>query len=52
MLTNDIIIYDDLLDGDGNLKKDNRDLVSWEPIGTPDYSGTFDGQGHTIFGLY
>lgn len=52
-LMNDIIIYDDLLDEDGTLNKENSsDLVSWEPIGTPEYSGTFDGQGHTIFGLY
>lgn len=33
------------------------DFIEWKPIGTYDsydavYTGTFDGQGHTISGLY
>ena len=53
-LMKDITIYEDLetlLDENGN-PKDDSGLVSWEPIGTSQYFGTFDGNGYTISGLY
>lgn len=51
-LMKDITIYEDLLDENGSLNGDSSELVSWEPICTSQYTGTFDGQGHTIYGLY
>lgn len=57
-LTGNITIYQGLLDKvdkDGNLIEGSSGLVPWEPIGSglsDSYTGTFDGQGHTISGLY
>lgn len=42
-----------VLDENKNLVS-KGDLTEWEPIGTSDvpYTGTFDGKGYTISGLY
>ena len=53
VLTADIVVNRNVLDADGKLNDGN--FTSWTPIGTNDditYVGTFDGQGHTISGLY
>ncbi len=54
ILTNDIIIYDGIFTIDENQKPlYNGSFVLPEPIDTVDFCwGTFDGQGHTISGLY
>ena len=53
-LTADIVVNENVLDANGEANTD--DFVQWTPIGNDDnsttYSGTFDGQGHTISGLY
>ena len=55
VLTADIVVNDSVLKADGSLI-DGADtaLVAWTPIGTSNrqYSGTFDGNGHTVSGLY
>ena len=52
-LTKDITVNPGVLDDDGNLIS-NPKLEEWKPIGTSNnpFKGTFDGQGHTISGLY
>ena len=59
VLTADIVVNTGVLKTDGNLADDVSSFTSWTPIGywnsSSDnvyYSGTFDGQGHTISGLY
>ena len=55
VLTADITVNSNVLGADGNLNSRNTDFYEWSPIGTSDskkYTGTFDGQGHTISGLY
>ena len=52
-LTADIVVNENVLDANGEAK--TGDFVQWTPIGNNTakaYSGTFDGQGHTISGLY
>ena len=51
-LTNDIVLNDGAFDEKGNYTKgaSGNDAEMWEPIDT--YTGTFDGDGHTIKGLY
>ena len=59
-LMNDIVLNDGTFDKDGNYTKgaSGKDAETWTPIGwkTDDgkatYSGTFDGNGHTVKGLY
>lgn len=63
VLTNDIVLNDGTFDANGNYTPTNgligANPEEWTPIGkytnsndkTP-YTGTFDGQGHTIKGLY
>ncbi len=53
VLTADITINEGVLDADGNLIT-GKTFTQWTPIGTGEkqYTGTFDGQGHTISGLY
>lgn len=53
VLTSDITVNRGVLNGDGSLAATSG-LKEWIPIGTNDnrYTGTFDGQGHTISGLY
>lgn len=51
-LMNDITVNEGVLDASGNLNSGNQFIV-WTPIGnSKPYSGTFDGQGHTVSGLY
>jgi len=53
VLTADITVNENVLDADGNLNSENTDFYEWTPIGgSNSYVGTFDGQGHTISGLY
>lgn len=46
----DITVNKDFLKPDGTLKFSDDDLVVWTPI--QNFRGTFDGQGHTINGLF
>ena len=55
ILMNDITVNEGVLDAVN--KGQVSDFIEWEPIGTSytddkAYSGTFDGQGYTISGLY
>lgn len=54
-LTADIVVNENVLDANG--EANTGDFVQWTPIGNDSfedkvYSGTFDGQGHTVSGLY
>ena len=50
-LTKDIVVNENVLDENGELNAaDTADFVKWTPIGT--FYGTFDGQMHTVSGLY
>ena len=53
VLTANITVNKDVLDSEGNLNNDSG-FETWTPIGNNQnpYTGTFDGQGHTISGLY
>ena len=59
-LANDITVNENLLTDLINVNKDDgtatvnedKTVSVWTPIGTDDYSGTFDGAGHTVSGLY
>ena len=50
----DIVVNDSVLSADGTLNGPDSIYTSWTPIGTTSYyyQGTFDGQNHTISGLY
>ena len=57
ILTANIIVNTGVLDAVNKGKVSESDFIEWEPIGKHDsydavYTGTFDGQGHTISGLY
>ena len=55
LLTADIIINENVLDANGNLTENTENLLIWIPIGdnsSNPFSGTFDGQGHTVSGIY
>ena len=55
VLTADIIINENVLEDDGNLTANTEDLLIWNPIGKnydKTFRGTFDGQGHTVSGIY
>lgn len=61
VLTADITVNTGVLNADGTLQADTENLRSWTPVGSNTgteenaangYSGTFDGQNHTISGLY
>ncbi|MGN0463049.1 MAG: GLUG motif-containing protein [Ruminococcus sp.] len=54
VLTKDIVVNTGVLKADGNLADDTSGFTSWTPIGNSSnqYTGKFDGQGHTISGLY
>ena len=55
VLTTDITINDNVLNADGSLNGNGSGLEQWPPIGSEvsnKYTGTFDGDGHTISGLY
>lgn len=47
-LTKDLVVNKDVLDEDGNLKKDTSSYIPWTPI---DMRGSFRGNGHKISGL-
>ena len=49
-LTDDIVVNERLIVGDTLLNERGRRLVSWSPINH--FEGMFDGQGHSISGLY
>ena len=54
ILMNDITVNEGVLDEHKNLVS-GKDFIPWTPIGTSDddaYTGTFDGKGYTISGLY
>ncbi|MGN0113707.1 MAG: hypothetical protein ACI396_00095, partial [Acutalibacteraceae bacterium] len=52
VLTADITVNENVLKADGKLN--GSGFMAWTPIGNDDnrYNGTFDGQNHTISGLY
>lgn len=51
VLTCDITVNENVLDSNGAFM--GRDLIEWTPIGKDNpYTGIFDGQGHSISGLY
>ena len=56
ILTADIVVNEDVLDADGNLNDnlEDNDFIEWILIGTDEHRfyGRFDGQGHTVSGLY
>ena len=54
VLTADIVVNTGVMKADGTLADDTSTFASWTPIGNFDnqYAGKFDGQGHTISGLY
>lgn len=54
VLTADIVVNENVLTSEGELNGDGSDFVAWTPIGTSSYSyyGIFDGNGHTVSGLY
>lgn len=49
-LTKDIVVNEGVLADDGSPKANAEDLITWTPIMS--YEGHFDGDGHTISGLY
>ncbi len=58
VLTADITVNEGVLDAEENLASDTSDFIIWTPIGqnasytSESYTGTFDGNGHIISGLY
>ena len=56
VLVNDITVNTGVLTADGKLASDVSGFRVWTPIGKNNiykiYKGTFDGQGHTVSGLY
>ena len=54
ILTTDIVVNEKVLNADGTLVTDFEKLRIWTPIGnnSNQYTGTFDGNNHTISGLY
>ena len=55
VLTADITINENVLDANGDLTESTDDLLVWTPIGANwniIFGGTFDGQGHTVSGIY
>ena len=54
VLTADIVINENVLTAEGELVEDTDGLMAWTPMGSESapFNGTFDGQGHTISGLY
>lgn len=54
ILTTDITVNNGVLDANKNLVSES-DFIEWAPVGTSRndaYTGTFDGKGYTISGLY
>lgn len=53
-LKSDIVLNKNVLVSDGSLNDSSSAFVQWIPMGTSalPFSGTFDGDGHSISGLY
>lgn len=53
-LVGNITLNEDVLNRDGTLKGDGSNLKEWTPIGTGVnfFQGDFDGEGHTVSGVY
>ena len=54
VLTKDIVVNENVLTESGELASDTSGFRTWTPIGNygSKYAGKFDGQGHTVSGLY
>jgi len=54
ILTADIVVNENVLTADGKLNGDGSNFKVWTPIGngSGEYAGIFDGNGHTVSGLY
>lgn len=54
ILTDDITVNENVLNADGTLNGDGSNFREWTPIGDDvnRFSGSFDGNGHVIKGLY
>ena len=54
VLTDNITVNEQVLDGNGQLTGNSASLLPWEPIGSKykRFSGSLDGQGHIIRGIY
>ena len=54
ILMNDITVNSNVLNADGTLSDAHTSFTEWTPIGisSSNYDGTFDGNHHTISGLY
>ena len=53
ILTKDITVNEGVLDAVNKGQVSESNFIKWEPIGTSgSYTGTFNGQGHIISGLY
>ena len=54
VLTTDIVVNENVLNEDGTLNGNGRNFMEWKPIGAEkkQFTGTFDGNGYTISGLY
>ena len=48
-LQNDIVVNENLLDAEGNPDSTRNDIMYWQPFA---FAGIFEGNGHTISGLY
>lgn len=48
-LQNDIVVNENLLDAEGNPDSSRNDIMFWKPF---NFGGVFEGNGHTISGLY
>lgn len=51
ILTADITVNENVLKEDGTLNGDGSEFRAWTPVGSA-YNGTFDGNHHTVSGLY
>ena len=53
-LTANIVVNENVLTADGTLNGDSSTFRAWTPIGNEEFQfyGTFDGDGHTVSGLY
>ena len=54
ILTDNITVNEGVLDAVNKGQVSGSDFIEWTPVGLANnaYTGTFDGQGHTISGLY
>ena len=55
ILKNDIVLNNDVLNSDGSLNEEKASTFEeWTPIGTEEvpYNGTFEGNSHTVSGIY